>query len=110
MSFDNTAPGDTAKKGIGIFNYGPGDLEVIEVEDVTGPDAGVFTMTEDNCTGVAFPANEHCEIWIEFSPPAYGSYQAGFQVHTDHFEVPTHAIILLGVSIKDLIFENSFEE
>ena len=47
---------------------------------VRGPDASVFPVTRDGCSGRRVPAGGTCEIWLRFLPAAPGSRSAALAI------------------------------
>lgn len=80
FGFGSVVVGTTSqRKTVTVRNTGVSGLVVGSVT-VTGADAGMFTITEDACTGASLAQNSTCTISMTFSPTSGGDKVASVVV------------------------------
>ncbi len=69
LAFGTVAPGASATRTIAVTNDGATTTGPIQVS-VSGPDAGVFSATNDTCTNAMLANGQGCSVDIVFAPIA----------------------------------------
>ena len=74
--FGSVSVGGTSEaKNFTVTNTGNADL-VIDTISITGADASVFSIQNDNCSGRTIAASEGCSVGIVFTPTSDGTKSA----------------------------------
>ncbi|MFN8127115.1 MAG: BspA family leucine-rich repeat surface protein [Candidatus Nanopelagicales bacterium] len=78
-----------------------GDAELIFGADalsVTGTDAAMFSVTEDNCSGKTLPRGDVCTVTVSFSPTSIGDKTASLLFASDSPQSP-YVVPLAGTGV-----------
>jgi len=88
VDFGDRGLGRTDSKSITVVNSGEADLEIYQVS-LTGEGADRFKVGLDTCASESIAPGSRCEITLEFSPSAAGSFLATLQLEHNAQDTPT---------------------
>lgn len=94
--------------GLQYTNIGGAPVTDIEVGEITGDNPDVFSIEDDNCTGVTLAPTANCLIWLRFEPDAMTDYSAEFVVTSTAVNSP-ELVRMTGSGIFDELFRDRFE-
>ena len=89
VDFEDLGLGRSASKSITVVNSGESDLEIYEVA-VTGDGADRFKVAQDTCASESISPGSRCQITLEFSPSAVGTFLATLQLDHNAQDTPTN--------------------
>ncbi|MFC7232787.1 Ig-like domain-containing protein [Saliphagus sp. GCM10025308] len=94
VDFGAVEVGENVTANVTVSNVGGGPLTVDDAA-VTGPDAGVYTVT-DGGSSTTVAAGESSTVTLKFAPTATGSADATLELLTDDPDEPSVSVALSG--------------
>lgn len=95
--------------GVGYSNVGGGPIANIEVGKLHGDDPQVFSIVQDNCSGLTLAPGQSCTLFFSFDPPAMADYSAELLV-TSSAPASPELVRLIGTGVIDRIFSDRFQQ
>jgi hypothetical protein len=89
-----TAGTESAAREVDVYNAGPASVAIDQLL-VEGPDQASFKVTGGNCGWLG--ADQHCTVWVAFTPSATGDRQAVLNVQPQ--EAPAQTVPLAGTGV-----------
>jgi len=98
VPFGDETAGDTSPaQRVTVTNSGGSPLAISAVE-LTGADAGDYTVTGDSCSGQSIGAGAACAVTVAFAPASVGSYSASLSI-SDNAAGSPQAVTLTGTGV-----------
>lgn len=109
IDFGSLEVGFVRTIGVGYSNVGGGPIANIELGELHGDDPQVFSIVQDNCTGLTLAPGQSCTLFFGFDPPAMADYSAELLV-TSSAPASPELVRLIGTGIIDRIFSDRFQQ
>ncbi len=94
-----TAGTSSSRQTFTVANTGAADL-VIGTVAVGGPDAALFSLQNDNCSGRTITPASNCTFQVLFAPSSMGAKTASVSIPSNDPATPTATVSLAGNSVS----------